>query len=153
MIQYESTHSASVMKADFRMTGDIYSTIGQPISFLLLASMIKNMVRSTYTYRYGMEARFESHMPSYCTEGTNEGERILERTWLVSPRCEVVFGNTRLRGKRSAMLDYIYDESVIKEYCEDDALPYFTSRPGAHCEDPLGSHFENENDFESNKNQ
>ncbi|GFT05682.1 hypothetical protein TNCV_1045391 [Trichonephila clavipes] len=37
----------------------------------------------------------------------DEGERILGRTWLVSPRCDVVFGNARLRGKRSAMLDYI----------------------------------------------
>ncbi|GFW27392.1 integrase catalytic domain-containing protein [Trichonephila clavipes] len=53
----------------------------------------------------------------YSDNGTNfvgaratsadEGERILERTWLVSPRSDVVFGNTRLRGKRSAMLDYI----------------------------------------------
>ncbi|GFS50469.1 hypothetical protein TNCV_3196951 [Trichonephila clavipes] len=51
----------------------------------------------------------------------DEGERILGRTWLVSPRCDVVFGNARLRGKRSAMLD-LYDESVIKEYCEDDDL-------------------------------
>ncbi|GFT46454.1 hypothetical protein TNCV_1962471 [Trichonephila clavipes] len=33
----------------------------------------------------------------------DEGERILGRTWLVSPRSDVVFGNTRLRGKRSAM--------------------------------------------------
>ncbi|GFW03492.1 hypothetical protein TNCV_3020041 [Trichonephila clavipes] len=51
-----------------------------------------------------MEARFASHMPSNCTEGTDEGERILGRTWLVSPRCDVVFGNTRLRGKRSAIV-------------------------------------------------
>ncbi|GFX14432.1 uncharacterized protein TNCV_1616151 [Trichonephila clavipes] len=28
-----------------------------------------------------------------------------------------------------------------------------SNKTAQHCEDPLGSHFENENDFESNKNQ
>ncbi|GFS48383.1 hypothetical protein TNCV_2297281 [Trichonephila clavipes] len=41
--------------------------------------------------------------PSDAQHQHDEGERILERTWLVSPRCDVVFGNTRLRGKRSAI--------------------------------------------------
>ncbi|GFV96710.1 hypothetical protein TNCV_3388031 [Trichonephila clavipes] len=42
-------------------------------------------------------------VPSDAQHHHDEGERILERIWLVSPRCDVVFGNTRLRGKRSAM--------------------------------------------------
>ncbi|GFT25203.1 retrotransposable element Tf2 protein type 3 [Trichonephila clavipes] len=49
----------------------------------------------------------------------DEGERILGRTWLVSPRCDVVFGNARLRRQTHVRL---YDESVIKEYYKDDAL-------------------------------
>ncbi|GFW34986.1 transposon Tf2-11 polyprotein [Trichonephila clavipes] len=40
----------------------------------------------------------------------DEGERILGRTWLVSPRCDVVFGNARLRGKRSAICQVIYSQ-------------------------------------------
>ncbi|GFX83046.1 hypothetical protein TNCV_5001941 [Trichonephila clavipes] len=56
--------------------------LAQPISFLLLASMtIIWSDQHKYT-GYGMEARFASHMPSNCTEGTegtDEGERILRK--------------------------------------------------------------------------
>ncbi|GFX40383.1 hypothetical protein TNCV_4320161 [Trichonephila clavipes] len=54
-----------------------------------------------------MGRRNASRSSAQRCQATDEGERILERTWLVSPRCDVVFDTNRLRGKRSAMLDYI----------------------------------------------
>ncbi|GFW29508.1 hypothetical protein TNCV_744501 [Trichonephila clavipes] len=50
--------------------------------------------------RYGMEERFAFRfpvMPSIIIH--DEGERILEKAWLVSPRRDVVFCTTRLRAK------------------------------------------------------
>ncbi|GFV86722.1 transposable element Tcb2 transposase [Trichonephila clavipes] len=43
----------------------------------------------------------------------DEGERILGRTWLVSPRCDVVFGNARLRGKRSAITRFVIISETV----------------------------------------
>ncbi|GFV74235.1 hypothetical protein TNCV_2312331 [Trichonephila clavipes] len=48
--------------------------LARPISSLLHASMtIKQFVQHLLT-GYGMEARFASHMPSNCTEGTECAE-------------------------------------------------------------------------------
>ncbi|GFU73631.1 hypothetical protein TNCV_1672231 [Trichonephila clavipes] len=57
----------------------------------------------------------------------DEGERILERTWLVSPRCDVVFGNTRLRGKRSA-IDCIENDTTMEDDSFRQESPVNTSR-------------------------
>ncbi|GFS52355.1 transposable element Tc1 transposase [Trichonephila clavipes] len=50
-----------------------------------------------------MEERFAFRFPVTPSIIIDEGERILERIWMVSPRCDVVFGITRLRGKMSAI--------------------------------------------------
>ncbi|GFV59851.1 RNase H domain-containing protein [Trichonephila clavipes] len=44
--------------------------LARPISSLLHASMIFLLSVQHLLTGYGMEARFESHMPSYCTVGT-----------------------------------------------------------------------------------
>ncbi|GFW98332.1 uncharacterized protein TNCV_1092101 [Trichonephila clavipes] len=63
--------------------------------------------RRTHTLsRYGMDL------------AGDEGERI---SWLVSPRCDVVFGNTRLRGKRSAIWVILTADNTVELHGFADA--------------------------------
>ncbi|GFX94853.1 hypothetical protein TNCV_2379261 [Trichonephila clavipes] len=67
MIQYESTHSA--LRLESRFPQDPGHFLNDWLSFLLLASMTILWSDLHKHTGYGMEARFASHMPSYCTEG------------------------------------------------------------------------------------
>ncbi|GFY00367.1 hypothetical protein TNCV_1664061 [Trichonephila clavipes] len=78
----------------------------------------------------GLRTVYQSRYPKidcHPLSSTDEGERILGRTWLVSPRCDVVFGNARLRGKRSA-IDCIENDTTMEDDSFRQESPVNTSR-------------------------
>ncbi|GFW50704.1 hypothetical protein TNCV_2890061 [Trichonephila clavipes] len=70
MIQSENAHSALIQVSKTIMNLELFRTIGSTNQQLATHQYDSISVTPHLLTGYGMEGRFASHMPSYCTVGT-----------------------------------------------------------------------------------
>ncbi|GFX46266.1 transposable element Tcb2 transposase [Trichonephila clavipes] len=83
MIQSESAHSALTQVSKTLMNLELFRTIGSTNQQLATHQHDNITVAPHLLTRYGMEARFASHMPSYCTVASRLTWARLHRQWTV----------------------------------------------------------------------
>ncbi|GFV94804.1 hypothetical protein TNCV_1028021 [Trichonephila clavipes] len=93
----DSTHDAEVIPLPFLV---IQSDCLHPFSPRKTSFPLRTIHNScTIHLQIGEEGSALIHIPKTSIEESDEGERILEKAWLVTPRRSVAYCSTRLRTK------------------------------------------------------